>query len=223
MAAPASRSQLIDYAMRKLGAPVVEINVDYQQAEDRLDEALDFFTERHFDGVERCYFKHQITQTDIDNKYIPTNTLPPIDGPTGNGPDGSDIVSVVRIFRMQSSTSNMFDVRYQWALNDVFGINTGNAFGGGSEPLASYDIFRRYQSLINDFFNPDKALRFSKVTNRLHIDMDWSTDAIVGDYIVVEAYAALNPNTFTEIFNDRMVKKYFTALLKKQWGMKMLK
>ena len=223
MASISSRDQLIEYDMRKLGAPVVEINVDYQQAEDRLDEALDYFTERHFDGVERCYFKHQLTQTDIDKQYISTTSLPPVDGPTGNGPDGSDIVSVVRIFRMESSSSNMFDVRYQWALNDVFGINTGNAFGGGSEPLASYDIFRRYNSLINDFFNPDKAIRFSKVTNRLHIDMDWSTDATVGDYIVVEAYAALNPNTFTEIFNDRMVKKYFTALLKKQWGMNMIK
>ena len=223
MASLSSREQIINYAMRKLGAPVVEINVDYQQAEDRLDEALDFFTERHFDGVERCYFTHQVTATDIVNGYITTNTLPPIDGPTGNGPDGTDIVSVVRVLRFGGSNSiNMFNVRYQWALNDVFGINRGLG-GGGAEPLAGYDSFRRYNSLIQDFFSPDKSITFSKVTNRLRLDMDWSAEITAGEYLCIEAYAALNPQVFTEIFNDRMVKKYFTALLKKQWGMNMLK
>jgi len=223
MASISSRDQLIEYAMRKLGAPVVEINVDYQQAEDRLDEALDFFTERHFDGVERCYFKYAITDTDRTNGYVTTTDIGPVDGPTGGGPSGKDIVSVVRVLRFDQGTVNMFDVRYQWALNDVFGINTGNAFGGGSEPLASYDTFRRYTSLIQDFFSPDKSIRFSKVTNKLHIDMDWSERTTSGQFICVEAYAALDPNVYTKIFNDRMVKKYFTALLKKQWGMNMLK
>ena len=223
MASVSSREQLIDYAMRKLGAPVVEINVDYQQAEDRLDEALDFFTERHFDGVERCYFKHQITATDVTNGYITTTDIGPVDGPTGNGPSGKDIVSVVRVLRFESGTVNMFNVRYQWALNDVFGINRGLAGGGGAEPLAAYDSFRRYNSLIQDFFSPDKSIRFSKVTDKIHIDMDWSEATTVGEYLCVEAYAALDPIIYTKIFNDRMVKKYFTALLKKQWGMNMLK
>lgn len=224
MASINSREDLIDYAMRKLGAPVVEINVDYQQAEDRLDEALQFFTERHFDGVERCYFKHQVTSTDITKGYISTNDLPPVDGVTGTGPRGSDIVSVVRVFRFDAATVNMFNVRYQWALNDVFGVNTLNAIGGGGDnALASYDVFRRYNTLIQDFFSPEKMIRFSKVTNRLHLDMKWDEDINSGEYLVVEAYAALNPETFTEIYNDRLLKKYFTALLKKQWGTNMLK
>tara|TARA_Y100001972_G_C7653243_1_gene328645 strand:+ start:885 stop:1688 length:804 start_codon:yes stop_codon:yes gene_type:complete len=217
MAKPNSRESIIDYGFRKLGAPVIEINVDYEQAEDRLDEALEFFTERHFDGVERAFFAHEVTDEDKDNKFIDTNALGPINGPTGDAPTGKDIVSVVKVFQFgQFSNISMFDIRYQLALSDYFGINRGlNA--AVSQGLASYDSTKRYINLIEDLFQPEKALRFSKVTNRLHLDMRMS-EIKTGEFIIIEAYVALNPTIFTEIFNDRLLKKYFTALLKRQWG-----
>jgi len=223
MAHPNSRETLIDYCFKRLGAPVIEINVDYTQAEDRLDDALEFFRERHFDGVERVFFAHQVTETDIDQKYIATSDIGPVNGPTGDGPRGSDILSVVKVFQFgQMSNINMFDIRYQLALSDYFGINRGlNA--AVSQGLASYDSTKRYINLIEDFFQPEKAIRFSKVTNRLHIDTEWSKQIQAGEYLIIESYAALNEETFTEIFNDRLLKEYATALIKRQWGSNLAK
>lgn len=212
-----SRESLIEYAFKKLGAPVIEINVDWTQAEDRLDDALEYFQERHFDGVEKVFFAHQVTQEEIDQKYIDTTTIGPVNGPTGDGPSGSDILSVVKVFQFgQFSNINMFDIRYQLALSDYFGINRGlNA--AVSQGLASYDSTKRYINMIEDFFQPEKAVRYTKVTNKLHLDMNWS-EIKVGQYIVIESYAALNPETYTKIFNDRLLKEYITALIKRQWG-----
>lgn len=212
-----SRDSLIEYAFKKLGAPVIEINVDYEQAEDRLDDALEYFRERHFDGVERVFFAHQITQEDKDREYIDTSDIGPVNGPTGDGPKGTDILSVVKVFQFgQFSNINMFDIRYQLALSDYFGINRGlNA--AVSQGLASYDSTKRYINMIEDFFQPEKAVRFTKVTNRIQLDAKWS-EIQAGEYVIIEAYAALNPETFTKIFDDRLLKEYFTALLKRQWG-----
>ena len=219
MASITSKDGLIDYALRKLGAPVIEINIDRQQAEDRVDEALQFFNERHFDGVERVFFSHELTADDITNRYILTDNLATPKGfPTG-GPTGRDIVSVTKVFQFGplKGIDSMFDVRYQMALSDYFGINTGLGYQSALG-LASYDSAKRYISMISDFFQPEKEIRFSKVTNRLLIDGDLSQTTETGDYLIIEAYAALDPETFNEIYNDRMLKRYVTALLKKQWG-----
>ena len=117
---------------------------------------------------------------------------------------------------------NMFDVRYQLALSDYFGVNR-NLGGNASMGLAAYDSTKRYIKLIEDMFQPEKALTFSKVTNRLYLDMKWSNEVKVGDWIVIQAYAALDPEKFTEIFNDRYLKRYVTALIKRQWGANMSK
>ena len=217
-----SREEIIEYALRKLGKPVIQINVDYRQCEDRVDEALLFFSERHFDGVERGYFKYQVTQTDIDRQYINTDDIGSISGITGDGPSGSDILSVTRIMQFGNFTSSsMFDIRYQLALTDYFGINRGLG-GSPSMGLASYDSTKKYIKLIQDFFQPEKSIRFSKVSNKLFIDGTLA-DISPGSYIIVEAYAALNPATYTEIWNDRFLLKYVTALIKKQWGSNMAK
>ena len=222
MATLNSKDDLIEYAFRKLGKPVVQINVDYQQAQDRVDEALLFFAERHFDGVEKGYFKYQLTQTDIDRKYIETDDIGPINGITGDSPDGKNMVSVVKVFQFGNFTSiDMFDIRYQLALTDYFGINRGLA-GTPALGLASYDATKKYIKLIQDFFQPEKAIRFSKVTNRIYIDGTLA-DITAGSYIVVEAYATLDPDKFTEIYNDRWLQKYTTALIKRQWGSNMAK
>jgi len=221
MATISSKKDLIDYAFRNLGSPVVEINVDYQQAEDRLDEALEYFTERHFDGVEKAFFSHQVGTADIANSYIDTNQLGAVNG--ADGPTGQDIVSVTKVFQFGSFASiNMFDVRYQMALSDYFGINRGLG-GSSSLGLASYDSTKRYINLLQDLFAPEKALRFSKVRNKLFIDMKWSQELEAGKHIVFEAYVKLDPEKFGEIYNDRYLKQYFTALLKRQWGQNLSK
>ena len=221
MAALNSRDGLLDYAYRRLGEPVIDINVDRQQAEERLDDALQFFTERHFDGVERALFSYPVTQTDIDNGFVDMDSLGAVNGASGatasSAPTGKDVVSVVKVFRFGQGTVGMFDVRYQMALNDYFGINR-NLFMGTGQGIASFDSTKRYISLIEQLFEPEKQIKFNKVTNRLHIDMDWSEDATVGKYLVIEAYVALSPTIFTEIYNDILLKKYFTALIKRQWG-----
>jgi hypothetical protein len=152
---PNSRQTLIEYALRSLGHPVVQVNVDWQQCEDRLEEALQFFSEYHFDGVQKCFFRYQLTQEDIDGRYISTNN---IQSPIGgiDRPNGTDIVSVIKLFRFGNLTgSNMFDVKYQMALTDYFGINRGLQ-GNTSIPLAGYDSTMQYISLIEQFFDPDR-------------------------------------------------------------------
>jgi len=221
METPNSRETLIQYCLRQLGAPVVDINVDWQQCEDRLDDALQYFTERHFDGVEKVFFKHQLTAQDIQNQYISTDDIGPPNGI--DGPTGRQIVSIVRVLQFGPFANiNMFDIRYQLALTDYFGINR-NLSGTYSMGLASYDATKRYIKLIEDLFQPEKAVVFSKVTNKLHLNMNWNDEAKPGDYIMIEAYAALDPEQYTEIFNDRYLKRYLTALIKKQWGANMSK
>jgi len=222
MSRPDSRQSIIEYALRTLGHPVIEINVDSEQCEDRLDEALDFFVERHFDGVEKVFFKYQLTADDVTNQYISTTNILGWDGTASGRPNGSDIVSVVKLFQFGDFANiDMFDLKYQLALVDYFGINRGYN-GGGSMGLASYDSTKRYIKLIEDFFQGEKALRFSKVTNRIHIDCNWK-ELKAGDYLVLEAYAALDPNIYEKIFNDRLLKKYLVALIKRQWGANMAK
>ena len=217
-----SRDELIDYALRKLGAPVIDINVDRKQCEDRLDEALELFAERHFDGSEKELFVYEVTQADIDNKYLNTNNLGEAVGTTG-AINGKDILSVVRVHQFgEFANINMFDVRYQMALMDYFGINRGLGFNS-SQGLARYDSTKRYINMIQDFFQPEKAVKFSKITNRITLDMDWATEMSPGKNFLIEAYVKLSSVQFSEIFNDIWLKKYVVALIKQQWGQNMSK
>jgi len=199
MPKPQTRQQLKDYALRQLGAPVIDVNVDDSQIEDCLDDALQFFAEYHFDGVELAYPKHLITQEDIDNNYLDMDAI------------DSNIITVNRLFNISTSTINMFDVQYQMALNDFFG-----SFTPGS--LANYSITKSNLEMLQDILNPEKNIRFSKVTNKMYGDFNWSDELNVGDYLVMEVYRLLDPETYPEIYNDRLLKKYFVALVKRQWG-----
>ena len=204
MSQPTSRQSLKDYALRKLGAPVIDINVDDSQVEDCLDDALQFFAEYHFDGVQIRYHKHQITATDITNGYLDMDAIDP------------RVVSVIRAFEINTHTTNMFDVSYQLALNDFFGT-----FTPGS--LTNYTITKQHLATIQQILDPEKRLRFSRVENKLYIDMDWDEDVEEGNYIIIECYTSLDPQTYTEIYNDRLLKRYLTSLVKKQWGNNLIK
>lgn len=224
MATPFTREELKQYALRRLGYPVIEINVDDAQIEDRIDDSLQFFAEYHFDGVEKVYLPKQITQKDIDRAYIdlkePTEedntTSPAIKAAPALDPTGQSIISVIKAFQLFDTLggTGMFDARYQIALNDLYGLRT-NTY---SDSLQIYNYTRSHMQMLQDLLTPEKAVRFSRVTNKIFVDMDWKTHPKVGEYMMFEAYQVLDPEKYGEIYNDRILKQYVTAKIKEQWG-----
>jgi len=197
MAQVTTREELRDYCLRRLGAPVIEINVDDNQIEDRIDDAFQFYREYHYDAVELVYLKHQFTAEDITNQYISV-------------PDS--VVGVNRIlpFSNKSDGTNIFSIRYQILLNDLYSLM--------STQIIYYYQVKQELELINQILVGVKPVRFNRHMNRLYIDMDWTADAAVGDYIIVECYRILDPETYRDVYNDMFLKRYCTALIKRQWG-----
>ena len=206
MATPNSRATLIDYCKRRLGDPVIEINVDEDQLEDRVDEALQYYQEFHSDATVRTYLKHLITATDVSNEYIPIS---------------SDIIFISKMFPLTSSfntSRNFFDIKYQMMLNDIADLMN---FAGD---LAYYEQMQQYLSLLDMKLNGHPQVQFARRQNRLYIFGDFADNDIkVGDYIVAEVYTTVDPNTHTSVFNDMFVKEYTTALIKQQWGTNLIK
>ena len=203
MATPTSRQSLKDYALRQLGAPVIDINVDDSQLEDRLDDALQFFYDFHTDGYEKGYLSHAVTADDKTNGYLDISNI------------NDAVTQVVRIFPLSVNTTNIFDLRYQLALNDFYGLRSG-------QTMTQYTITQQHISLLQQLLDPEFQFDFTRSTMRLHVHTDWDNIA-VGDFIVFEAYAIIDPETFTKIYNERHLKKYVTALFKKQWGQNLSK
>lgn len=192
-----TRQGLIDYCLRKLGHPVIEINVDDDQLEDRIDEAIAFYREFHYDAVELVYLKHQITAENVTNQYLPINDL---------------ITGVTKVFPFSNRTTgiNIFDIRYQILINDLYSLM--------STDMIYYTQVRQHLELLNQLLIGQKPIRFNRHMNRLFIDMDWQADVEVGDFLVIECYRILDPDTYTDVYNDRILKKYAAALIKRQWG-----
>jgi len=202
MAIVTSRQGLKEYCLRNLGAPVIEINVDDDQIEDRIDDAFQFYREYHYDAVETVYLKHQMTAQNIANQYIEV-------------PD--TVVGVQRIlpFSNKSDGTNIFSIRYQILINDLYSLMSTN--------LIYYYQVKQELELINQVLVGVKPVRFNRHMNRLYIDMDWSGDVNVGDYIIVECYRILDPETYRDVYNDMFLKRYCTALIKRQWGLNLKK
>ena len=197
MASVTSREQLKDYCLRQLGAPVIEINVDDDQVEDRIDDAFQFYREYHFDAVEKLYLKHEITANNISNQYIEISNA---------------VVGVERVFPFmnKSTGTNIFDIKYQILINDLYTLM--------STDLIYYTAVRQELELINQLLVGQKPIRFNRHMNRLHIDMDWAADVVEGTYIIVECWRILDPDVYTDVYNDMFLKRYATAQIKKQWG-----
>ena len=197
MASVTSREQLKDYCLRRLGSPVIEINVDDDQVEDRIDDAFQFYREYHFDAVEKIYLKHQITQEDITNQYITVSNL---------------VVGVERIlpFSNRSDGTNIFSINYQILLNDLYSLMSTN--------LIYYYQVKQELELINQILVGTKPIRFNRHMNRLYVDMNWTGDVDIGTYIIVECWRILDPDTYTDVYNDMFLKRYCTSLIKRQWG-----
>jgi len=226
MAIPNSKATLISYCKRQLGAPVVEINVDDDQTDDIIDDALQFFTEYHYDGTIRTYLKHQITQAEIDNQQTNSNVTSSTSGGSDNGAttwlEGNNyielpesVISVVRVLDISSSTNNMFDLRYQLRLNDLYDLT--------STSILHYEMVQQHLGMLDDMLVGSAFMRHSKHGNRLYIDMDWQANINPNEYIVIECIRKQDPTTFTDIFNDVWLKKYTTAKLKMQWGQNLIK
>jgi hypothetical protein len=231
MAKPASRQQLIDYCLRRLGAPVLEVNVDDDQIDDLVDDALQYFQERHFDGVERMFLKYKITQSDIDRGRaalpngpgIVTSTATSTTNLSFNWYESSNyiqipdsVIGIEKVFKFDTSSisGGMFSIKYQLFLNDLYYFN--------SVELLQYAMVKSYLEDIDFLLTTDKQLRFNKRQNRLYLDIDWGSQK-EGNFIILDCYRILDPNDFTKVYNDSFLKKYLTALIKKQWGQNLIK
>jgi len=226
MAKPSSRQGLIDYCLRKLGAPILEINVAEEQIEDLVDDAIQFFQERHFDGVIQNYLKYQIKQEDIDRGrglvgIATTSINNTINGVTTQYdykensnylPVPSNVIGVNKIYQFEGTNSisnSMFSIKYQLFLNDVY--------YWGSLELLTYSMVKRYLEDIDWLLNTQKQIRFNKRQDRLYLDIDWSS-LVPGQWLIIDCYQVMNPNDFAEVWNDSFLKPYLTALIKRQWG-----
>ena len=267
MAKPTSRTELIDYCLRKLGHPVLEINIDDDQLEDRIDEAFQYYRDFNYDAVEKIYLKTQITATliqivgvnaasftngetitggtsgatsivysgsaaNIFNAFKTSGTFTVGETITGSRSGTSAVIQTVtlgnydnkyitltdavigveRIIQLSNRTQamGMFDVRYQLMLNNIQSFTNTD--------IQYYSMLKTELQLINDLLTGQKPIRFNRHMNRLFVDMDWTADINIGDYIIVEGWSTLDPDTYTDVYSDGWLKKYATALIKQQWG-----
>ena len=221
MATPNTKASLKEHCLRSLGKPVIDINVDDDQVDDRIDDALQYFAQYHYDGIERVYLKHKITQAEIDRAATNTSAtaIDTVDNTItaawldGNGfiPVPDSVLSVVRVFDFaDKNTTNMFDVRYQLRLNDLYDFS--------SESIIHYEMTMQHLDFLDHILVGEKPIRFNQHQNRLYIEMDWAQDVSVDDFIIIECYRKLDPATYTDVFNDIYLKRYTTALIKRQWG-----
>ena len=234
MAQPSSREGLIDYAKRQLGFPVLEINVADEQFQDLLDDAIQIYQERHYDGIARMYLKYKITQDDIDRGQarggdstlgISTTTTTSTVGlsTTFDLEENNNyiqmppsVIGVNQIFKVRSDTvyDGLFNIRYQLFLNDLYAF--------GSIDLLQYSMVQTKLEDITFLLNPNVRYRFNIRQDRLYIDVDWA-QINKDDYLVIDCFRILDPDDFTKVYNDQFLKRYFTALCKKQWGMNLIK
>ena len=192
-----SRQQFKEYILRRLGSPVIDINVDDEQIEDRIDDALLKFRDYHFDGMQHVYYPHQVTLNDINNEYI---TLP------------DDFVGVTRVFDINDSfgAMNMFNIRYQLHLNELFNIS--------SVSVTPYVIAMRHIEFLEEVFVGKKPIRYNRNTDKLYIDMAWKDDVQVGQFILIDGYREVNPEENPDVWDEPWLRQYATQLVKRQWG-----
>ena len=223
MAKPTSKSELKEYALRRLGKPVLEINVSDDQCDDAIDYTLQKFQQFHYDGAERVYLKHKITQADIDRAETAQDTLTTSSAGNSEWRERNayieipqHILSVEGLFSFtDKGTANMFDIRYQMRLNDLYDFT--------STQFYHYYMIQQHLGTIDFLLEGIKPTRYIATQNRLYLDMDWQADVLLDQYFVIKCWRALDPLTWTEIYDNMWVKDYVSAKIKKQWGSNMTK
>ena len=242
MAQPTTRTEFKEYVLRRLGAPVLDVNLASEQCEDLIDDALQYFYERHFDGVSQCYLKYQITDDDVlrgearppgttgaSQTGITTTTVTQ-DMPTKGSTDFSwyensnyipipnHVIGINKLFQYDNaqsiSVSNMFSFKYQLFLNDIY--------YWGQTDLLSYSMTMSYLETMNFLLNTHKQIRFNQRQDRLYMDIDWS-DIKKNDFIIIDCWRTVDPGDYPRVWNDSFLKPYATALFKKQWGQNLIK
>jgi len=201
------RQTLKEYCLRRLGAPVIEINVDDEQVEDRIDDTLQYWQDYHFDGLQKLYYIKKVSQTDIDQKYVDLTSV------TDSSNNSLDIVGVTRIFPVTDSQSsiNMFDLRYQLRLNELYDFTSAS--------YVNYTLTQQHLRSLELMFSGEVPIRFQRHMKKLYIDWAWgASEAPLGTTIIAECYASINPQVYNEVWNDRWIKEYATALIKRTWG-----
>ena len=202
MAVPTTRTEFKEYCLRKLGKPVIEINIDDDQIDDRIDEALRYYWDYHFDGTDKVYYKHQVTSQDKANKYI---TVP------------ENIIGAVRVFPIADPmvrSDDLFNIRYQIALNDLYTLT--------SVSMVPYYMVMEHLALISEMLVGQQPIRFNRHMNRIYVDMDWG-NIKVGEFLLIEAYEVIDPAIWSQVWSDRWLQNYTTAKLKYQWGSNLTK
>jgi hypothetical protein len=202
MAVPTTRDEFKEYCLRKLGKPVIEINVDDDQLDDRVDEALRYYWDYHFDGTDKVYYKHQVTEQNKADKYI---TVP------------ENIIGAVRVFPIADPmvrSDDLFNIRYQIALNDLYTLT--------SVSMVPYYMVMEHLALISEMLVGQQPIRFNRHKNRVYVDMDWGM-INVGEFLLIEAYEVVDPDTWNQIWSDRWLQNYTTAKIKYQWGSNLTK
>jgi hypothetical protein len=227
MAIPNTKATLKEYCLRALGKPVIDVNVDDDQVDDRLDEGLQYFAQYHYDGIEKMYLKHLITTADVTRAGTNTTTAATDtadDSITANWLEGkgfipvpSSVVSVVRVFPLTDVlTKGMFDVRYQLRLNDLYDFS--------STEVMHYQMTMQQLDFLDHILVGEVPIRYSQHQNRLYLDMDWTNDVTADkDYLVIECWRKIDPTTYTDIYDDMFLKRYCTSLIKRQWGQNLSK
>lgn len=199
---PANKEELKEFCLRQLGYPVIQINVDDEQVNDAVELAFEYWNEFHFNGTERTYVKHQVTSQDKANRYITVS---------------DSLIGATRVFKVGQNkmAMNMFDLRYQLRLNDLWDLS--------STSYVNYSLTMQHLATLDLIFTGEQPIRFNRLTDKLYIDWDWDTDVAEAEWIVVEGFIITDPNTYTQVWNDRMLKKLATSYVKKQWGTNMSK
>lgn len=198
MANPNSRSELKEYCLRKLGKPVIEINMDDTQIEDALDDAIRFMQEWHFDFRQRDYLVHEITQTDIDNGYI---TL---------AAEVQDVAGVINFANNRETAESLFSVKYQIRLNDLWDLSRTT--------MSNYYVTRSYISLLDDILNPDVRFRFNRYTRQLALDTNWAEEFEVGTFLIVDVFSTIDPETYTGLYGHYILRDIATEYMRLRWG-----
>lgn len=199
MANPTSRTTLKDYCLRNLGYPVIQINCSSEQIEDRIDEGLQKFANHHYDGIQKHYLQHQVTQNDINNKYITVD---------------DSVIYVKNLFQLSSQAKGMFTHQYNLEVATISNL-TDFTNGGG---LSNYMMTLQQYEMMKNILQPYKRIEFNRHMNKIYLYFDTVNQLVVGDYLIFEVGIALDSDTYTSVYNDEWLKRYITCLIKRQWG-----
>jgi len=231
MAKPSTRQELIDYCKRQLGAPVLQINIDNDQVDDVIDTAIQYYQEYHFDGIERMYLKHEFTEEDVI-RFNETDELT-----STADPDGSEwtnrknfievpdhVIGIQKVFGVTSNfaSNEMWGFSNQYFLMDIFSFSAGYTFGHFD--LANYYMIKQYFETIDMVINTGALVeyRHNRRQDRLYIDIDVKRIK-AGNYLVIDCYRALDPQEWSQVYDDSFLKRYATALMKRMWGQNLIK